>query len=270
MPVVNLGALFLLSLVLPAYLANANVITSAGSDTPVLVAFGVGGAAGVGALLSLTGSAIWNFFWPISPTGGWVRVLLWLGHTDPNRAPEWLQKLSPANFRADIAEKLDPDWGLSDQSKWPDRGKWSDGDRAVIATAFRLYSDAPAELREWIRRRYTRFSDALSAGMAILLGVGADLALYRSWALPQLVLAVGFLAIALATFAFGRAYRREAVQMEQYWFHVRADTKLAPQAVTQVAFHPDTQLVVRPSFRAPQHRPEPGPSIPPSEPKPVG
>ncbi|MGD0019744.1 MAG: hypothetical protein ABSD62_10860 [Candidatus Limnocylindrales bacterium] len=233
MPVVNLGALFLLTLLLPAYGAGVDVVGK-GSESPVLLVFGVGGAAGVGALLSLAGSAVWNFLWPISPTGGWLHLVSFI--------PEWpglgslkrqLQQRSPAKFRAEIARGLGQHWicaeGLAAAHDWPE------GDQAVVATAFLLYSEAPTELREWIRRRYTRFSDALASCAAIVLGIVADLALYRYLGPIQVVLLVVFGLVALATFAFGHAFRREAVEMERYWFRVRKDPELQRAPVTQVA-----------------------------------
>jgi hypothetical protein len=47
----------------------------AGSDTPWFVVLRIGGAAGVGALLAQTGSALWEFFYPYVPGSGIDRFL---------------------------------------------------------------------------------------------------------------------------------------------------------------------------------------------------
>jgi hypothetical protein len=257
-----LGALFLLSMLLPAYVADASLIPN--SNDPAMVAFGIGGAAGVGALLSLTGAAVWNFLWPITPGGGWV-LLLWpfrfiwskipqdkrrslkspveaLWSRLPKALRRWLPEGPPATFRANNARNLGQYWELAK------RNRWSDGDRAVIATSFLLYSEAPAEVREWIRRRYVRFCDALSAVAAIGLGIATSLALFPVSNPARWGLTGAFALVALATFVSAHEGRREAVEMETYWFLVRADPASTPQTVTRVAFEPGTEVAVRPSL----------------------
>jgi hypothetical protein len=247
MEVATLGALFLLSMLLPAYVADASVIPS--SNDPVMVVFGIGGAAGVGALLSLTGAAVWNFLWPISPGGGWVSFLWpvrWIWSkvsrarrkslTNPVRAlwrrlprgvRRWLPEGPPARFRANNARGLGPYWKLAK------RNRWSNDDRAVIATSFLLYSEAPPEVREWIRRRYVRFCDALSAVAAIVLGIGTGLAFFPVSSPARWGITGAFVLVALATFVFAHEGRREAVQMETYWFLVRANPPSDPQPATR-------------------------------------
>jgi hypothetical protein len=230
MEAVTLGALFLLTLFVPAFAADPRV-TAAGADTPLLIVLGIGSAAGVGALLSLTGRAVWNFIWPYSPTGGW-------------------RQFSPklhGGFRGDIAPTLGRYWELAGMP-CP-----TGGDRAIIATSYLLYTEAPAEVRGWIRRRYNRFSDALSAVAAIDLGIFSAVALYPAWNTARWILVIAFFVVALATFAHAFEGRQEAIAMEKYWFALRADSSLHPHPTTHVAFEPGAEITVRPSLRPP-HR----------------
>jgi len=204
---VSLGALFLLALVGPAFVDGGEVITAQGTNTPVVVVIGLIGAAGIGALLQLSGRAIWNFVWPLNPVGGWK----WLATKLPDRAK---RKWKPTSFRTAIAESR----GVKE---YKDLADWSEGDNVVIATEYLFYSEAPSELREWVRRRYYRFSDGLSAAAAILLGIcfgaffpGQD----RLW---EVVLDAVLVLVGLATLVFGYDSRRDAKHMETFWFKVR-------------------------------------------------
>jgi predicted flap endonuclease-1-like 5' DNA nuclease len=211
---VSLGALFLLSLVGPAFVAGGEVVTAQGTNTPVVVVTGLIGAAGIGALLQLTGRAIWNFFWPLNPVGGWK----WLA-TD---LAEFVNsKWRPTTFRTAIAESK----GVKE---YTDLAGWSEGDNVVIATEYLFYSEAPSELREWVRRRYYRFSDGLSAAAAILLGIigGAFFPHqnpYLAVPLDALLVLVG-----LATLVFGYDSRRDAKHMETFWFKARGGLPSKP------------------------------------------
>jgi len=73
-----------------------------------------------------------------------------------------------------------------------------------------------------------------------------------------------FLVIALATFVFGHASRREAVQMEQYWFQVRANSDFSKPKVSHVGIDPGSELVVRPTLRMPTKGLSPTPSPSPT------
>jgi len=235
MEAVTLGALFLLSLYLPASAADPSV-TAAGTDTPLLVVLGIGSAAGVGALLSLTGHAVWNLFWPYSPTGGWRQLF-------PRRYFPWIHR----DFRTEIAEKLGPYWDVA-ETPCP-----VGGDRAIVSTAFLLYSEAPAEVRGWIRRRHNRFSDALSAAAAILLGVLSGVALYPLWNDGRRGLVVALVLVAILTFAQGLEARHQSIAMEKYWFLLRARHMLDPDPATPVGLEPGAELTIRPSLSRARH-----------------
>jgi hypothetical protein len=235
MEAVTIGALFLLSLYLPASAADPSV-TAAGTDTPLLIVLGIGSAAGVGALLSLTGHAVWNICWPYSSTGGWRQVL-------PRRYFHWVH----SDFRWEIAEKLGPYWDVAGEPC--PRG----GDRAIVSTAFLLYTEAPAEVRGWIRRRHNRFSDALSAAAAILMGVVSGFALYPDLNGMRLGLVFALVVVAILTFAHGLEARHQSIAMEKYWFLLRAHHMLGPDPATLVALEPGGEITVRPSLRPARH-----------------
>jgi hypothetical protein len=191
-----LGALFLLSLIAPAYVAD-NQIIAGGPDTPLLVVFGVGAAAGVGALLSLTGDAIWHFFAPYVPGLGLERFR------------------GLPNFRLGVARELGAFWDVT-------RKTWPEGDRALIATQYLYYRHANSEVREWSRRRHQRFALALSAVAAIGLGLLGDFLLTDRWSPLRIILVVALVLLAVRTILFAARQRADADRMEEYWFALRA------------------------------------------------
>jgi hypothetical protein len=205
---VSLGALFLLALVGPAFVDGGEVVAAQGTNTPVVVVIGLIGAAGIGALLQLTGRAIWNFVWPLHPVGGWKWLATKLADRD---IWPWGK---PATFRTDIAEST----GVKE---YTDLADGSEGDKVVIATEYLFYSEAPAELREWVRRRYYRFSDGLSAATAILLGIIGGAFFPHQNPLWQVVLDALLGLVGFATLVFGYDSRQDAKHMEMFWFKVR-------------------------------------------------
>jgi hypothetical protein len=134
----------------------------------------------------------------------------------------------------------------------PRDAPWSYGHRVVITAEYYLYRDAPDGVLQWIRRRYLRFVDAVSAAVAICLGLGIG------WLLPGQDLATKatldsvLVIIAAGTFAFANESRREAQQMETFWYRVRDhDKEKHQEPVTHLAFEPTSELVVRPILRKP-------------------
>jgi hypothetical protein len=197
---VSLGGLFLLAFVGPAFLDGGDV-TSWGPNTPAVVVTGLIGAAGIGALLQLTGRALWDFVWPLNPDGG----------------QNWIRKhmgLEGKTFRSDIADLE----GVKEYKKIAAGEGWSDGEQVVVATEYLFYSEAPTELREWVRRRYYRFSDGLSAGMAIGLGLSLGASIPRQDFAVHLVVGGLLVIVAFATFLFAYLGRKDAKHMETFWF----------------------------------------------------
>jgi len=197
--VVALGALFLLALIGPAY-AGDPAFVSVTNTPPELVVLGIGGAAGVGALISLTGQALWNFLFPYIPGTG---------------VDFALKKLRP-NFRTTVAPELGDYWK---ETYLP---HWKPGDRELISTQFLFYRDADKDLVGWVRRRHARFGAAMSALVAIGLGLVSSFSLPAQWSISRVVIDLLLFFVGVATYAFAAGQRREAERMEEYWFHLRS------------------------------------------------
>jgi hypothetical protein len=250
MEAATLGALFLLAALGPGFVAGATDLSPVDSSkTEWVVVIGVISAAGIGALLQLTGRALWEFVFPLSPQGGWrglptlAKVIGKIVTSQKLPKPpdfEALRSTRVKDFRAEIA-RSDPQqdyWKLAnrtagpfveggpilsgqreDESKEPD---WSYGNRVVIAAEYFLYSEAPDGLLQWIRRRYQRFVDAVSASVAILLGVGFGVFHPGQDLGRMLVLNGALVVVAAGTFAFANENRHLAQKMETYWYNVLA------------------------------------------------
>jgi len=241
---VSFGALFLLALLGPAFVAGAPAMTKADDQDAWVLIVGVIGAAGVGALLQLTGRALWEFLSPLSPQGGWRRF-----STRKN------------DFRAEIARSKPQEgyWGLAGPTEGPFVGDdkvpplgaaekpWSYGQRVVVTAEYFLYSEAPDGLLQWIRRRYLRFVDAVSAAAAIFLGIGFGCFLPGQDPVRMAVLDAVLVLVAGATFLFANESRRAAQQMETFWYKVREHDKNLQKPPVTLAFAPKTELLVRPN-----------------------
>jgi hypothetical protein len=240
---VGLGGLFLLAFVGPAYLDGGTVLP-AGDKTDVVVITALVGAAGIGALLQLAGRALWDFGWPMNPNDGRLWFLWKSRKLRDRKAP------APWTFRSDIAEGV-PNYKADAASCFDgsDKGKhdfWNEGDQIVVVTQYLFYTEAPAELREWVRRRYYRFSDGLSVVVAIGLGVALGLRI-PGQNLLGLGLTDGVLAlVAVATLIFASASRRDAKHMEAFWFK---ENRTHPPESSKLAFEPGTEVGVRLGIR---------------------
>jgi hypothetical protein len=211
------GALFLLALLAPAYASDPDIITS-GTNTPLLVVLGIGSAAGIGSLLTLTGSAIWEFLYPYAPGTGLDRLR-------PRRS----------HFRAELAKGLGHYWSTATPLGGPL------GTLELVVSEFVFYSQAPDEIREWVRRRNARFVQALTAAAAIILGVVVGLSGAVSLNGRGLLIDGLFLLLALVSIQFGRQSHHYADLMQRYWFALRvlhpdplaASDKAVPEADSQ-------------------------------------
>jgi hypothetical protein len=248
----TLGALFLLAAIGPAFVAGATDLGKAADTAPWVVVIGVIGAVGVGAMLQLTGRALWEFFAPLSPQGGrmglqtlgrWIRhyYIHNVDHVRPDKFDavdqRWMLEYTSTrknDFRAEIARSkpLELDWDLAGPADQPwvadpyhplpqPEAPWSYGHRVVIAAEYYLYSEAPDGVLQWIRRRYGRFVDAVSAAVAILLGIAFGLSHPGQDVFRMCILNAALLLVAAGTFAFANESRREAQQMETFWHKMR-------------------------------------------------
>jgi hypothetical protein len=199
------GAVFLFALLAPAFAGGANPLPQ-GEDTPFLIVLGIGGAAGVGALLALTGNAIWQFFYPYTPGTGIDRPIFRLG------------KWRPSHFREIVAKQLGPYWDATNVG-------WSDGDRSLAATQFVFYEECPESVREWARRRNDRFVASLSASAAIVSGL---LIGWLQWPGGSLLVIAILAVIAVMAALYGNQAHGQAQRMERYWFELR-ELKIEPK-----------------------------------------
>jgi hypothetical protein len=199
MDAVGLGAVFLFALLAPAIVTNPGPIAPI-LASPQVVLLSLGSAAGVGGLLSLTGEAMWQFFFPYVPGNG---IEKFTGARRPD-------------FRLDAALTLGRRWDVTAGLGW------SDGERALIAAEFAYYAEAPEPVREWTRRRHIRFSLTLSAVAAIVLGIVCGAFLVEHWNPLAIAIEIAFSLIAVATYVLARRQRLTAQRMEQYFFRLRA------------------------------------------------
>jgi hypothetical protein len=229
MEAATLGALFLLAAIGPAFLAGGLDHATLAENDPWRVVIGIIGAVGIGALLRLTGRAVWETVLPYSPQGGlrrfWTRVRDFRAEIarDPSRQDFW-DLASPTNTGATpfISASGAPALVAPTNNEPP----WSYGHRVVIAAEYFLYSRAPDGLLQWIRRRYERFVDAISAAVAILLGVTFGVLGIPNQDVPRMVFFDGVLVLVAAfTFAYANENRRLAQQMETYWYNLTAYNK---------------------------------------------
>jgi hypothetical protein len=265
----TLGALFLLAAIGPAFVAGATDMANTTETDRWVFVIGIIGAVGVGAMLQLTGRALWEFLLPLSPQGGWRGIATlgrWirdgllgqLEHVRPRwldtKDQEWMHKHRSTrrrDFRAEIARSADLglDWNLTKpvEGAWLDKAiypeplpeaEWSYGHRAVITAEYYLYSEAKDGVLQWIRRRYQRFVDAVSAASAILLGILFGLSHPGQDLLLMWLLNGALLLVAAGTFAFANENRRAAQQMETFWYQVRNAHPKAPAELNVRTLNP--------------------------------
>jgi hypothetical protein len=238
-----LGAMFLLALFAPVFYGGSALLNGVTSDAPWFLILGVFGAAGVGALLHVTGEALWEFFTPYGSKSGW-RILA-------PRVHDFRDELADGEFSGkepkeklfkearDTIAKVDADGRT--RSWWP-------GHERLVATEFSFYRDAPDPILQWCRRRYGRFTDALTASAAIVLGV--VIGWYFLTPYDDLGNLVRFdailLVVVVVTMAWAVEVRHQAQEMERFWFAVEATKEEPKDPALQVKFDKERPLVVHP------------------------
>jgi hypothetical protein len=237
----------------------------------------------VGALLQLTGQALWEFLTPYGSKSGW-RVSL-------ESLPTFRDDLADGEFNGGVPlfhaarRKIDAVDGRRQRTEYAERQEhedaerkrledeerqrleddevalveppvvagppwwrrsWWPGHETLIATEFNFYRDAPDPILQWCKRRYDRFMNALTASAAIVLGV--VLGWYFLTPYPDLGNLIVFdailLVVVLATMAWAVEVRRQAQEMERFWFAVEATKTTKPTDALSVRFDESTPLVV--------------------------
>lgn len=219
-----LGALFFLALFGPPFFGGAQVLTSASEKDAWMLVLGLFGAAGVGALLTLAGQALWEIGFPYGPRNSDdFRWAVPLAAKKPGVADE---------FHLDEAARVtsvDGD-GVVDR-------RLSRHDKYVLATARVFYTKAPDQIVQWVRRRYAAFVAALSTTAAILLGVGLGLVFLQGPQLErQIFFDLALIVVSAATCFWALRARRLAREMEEFWYKVEGlDHRPVPAAAPSKA-----------------------------------
>jgi hypothetical protein len=204
---VAISGVFLISALLPAYLADSTVLDGAaaqgGSGTaPLLLA--LAGGAGVGALIVMTGRSVWAalFAYRGTPIGRFLRRRDTSFHKRSARLYPSVRELATSISKsATTADSL--------------------------TTTIMWHGFASRNLLDFTSRRHGMFSENLNASTAIGLGLLSSQLLTGQWTLQRFAVTIALAALAAVSLASGWRARRTAERVEELWHLLASQGRLS-------------------------------------------